>query len=448
MTTITTDKALTLANLVRHAEMGEGVPTWLRELREGAAAVFLERELPGAKDESWRFTNVAPIAETAFAPGEPGAVVRAGELADSVIHMDLAARLVFVNGHLAPELCDTAGLPEGVTVLPMSEALASRANVIEGRLGSLAPASEDPFTALNTALISDGVFVHVAAGVRVEHPIGIRHLAVEGESGAPVVKCPRSLVIVEEGAEATIAERYSSRADEVYLTNAVTEIFVGDGAVVKHYAINRESPKAFHVVSRNIEIGEQAHFESHAVMMGGAITRNNVTPSFVGRDSDGILNGLYIAGTGQHMDNSMRVLHNAEHCRSRQYYKGLLDGSGHGVFTGRIVVAPGAQKTDAIQSNANLLLSRDAQANSRPQLEIYADDVRCTHGATVGELDEEAIFYLRSRGMSEEMARALLVGAFARENIERMELVPVREWLLRKVLSRLPGTELLLPTDD
>ena len=448
MTTITTDKARTLAELVGRAESGVGAPSWLRELRDNAAAIFCERGLPGANDESWRFTNLAPIADTSFVLGEPAGVVRAAELADSVIHMELAARLVFVNGHLAPELCETGDLPDGVTIMPLSEAMTSHADLIGGRLGTLAPASEDPFTALNAALMGDGLFVHVAPGVKIEHPIGIRHLAVESESGAPVLKCPRSLVIVEAGAEVTVAERYSARSEEVYLTNAVTEIFVGDGAVVKHYAINRESPKAFHVTSRNIEIGAQSHFESHAVMMGGAITRNNVTPSFIGRDADGILNGLYIAGTGQHIDNSMRVLHNAEHCRSRQYYKGLLDGSGRGVFTGRIVVAPGAQKTDAIQSNANLLLSRDARANSRPQLEIYADDVRCTHGATVGELDEEAIFYLKSRGMSQEMSRALLVAAFARENIEKMGLVPIREWLIRKVLQRLPGTELLLPADD
>jgi Fe-S cluster assembly protein SufD len=275
----------------------------------------------------------------------------------------------------------------------------------------------------------------------------VRHLSVKGASGDPVLKCPRSLIVLEEGAQATVAERFSARAGETYLTNAMTEIVVGDNARVAHYAINRESRNAWHVNSRNIEIGAGAHVESHAVILGGAITRNNVTPTFIGRDADAILNGVYLAGASQHVDNHMRVHHNAEHCRSRQFYKGLLTDDGRAVFTGRIVVARAAQKTDAIQSNANLLLSKNARANSRPQLEIYADDVRCTHGATVGELDENAMFYLRARGLPENTARAILVAAFARENIDRMGLEPVREWLTKRVLERLPDTDLLLPAD-
>jgi Fe-S cluster assembly protein SufD len=361
--------------------------------------------------------------------------------------MELAARLVFVNGHLCAELSETNELPAGVTVCTMGEAIARHPELVRAHLGRLAPIDEDPFTALNMAAMGDGLFVHVPAGERVELPIGVRHLSVDGRGGEPVLKCPRSLVIVEEGGEATIAERFSARGDETYLTNAMTEIVVGAGARVAHYAINRESRRAFHVSSRNIEIGAGAHFESHAVILGGATTRNNVTPRFIGADADGILNGVYLAGAGQHVDNSMRVYHDAEHCRSRQFYKGLLTDDGRGVFTGRIVVAKRAQKTDAIQSNANLLLSKDARANSRPQLEIYADDVRCTHGATVGELDEDAMFYLRARGLPENAARAILVAAFARENIERMGLEPIRDWLIKRVLERLPDTELLLPAD-
>ena len=448
MTTMTTDTALPLADLVSRADFSDSLPAWLATLRETAGRSFARTGLPTTDDEPWRFTSLARVRDAAFQLGEPGAAVRGEELANSIIPMELAARLVFVNGHLSPELSCVEDLPEGVLVMTMSEAIERRPDLVEAHLGRLAPIDEDPFTALNTALMGDGLFVYVPSGARVDLPIGVRHLAVEAANGAPVVKCPRSLIIVEEDAEATIAERFSSRADEVYLTNAMTEIFVGDRARVAHYAINRESREAVHVCSRNIEIGEQAHFESHAVILGGAVTRNNVTPTFRGRDADGILNGVYLAGAGQHVDSSMRVYHNAEHCRSRQFYKGLLSDDGRGVFTGRIVVDQKAQKTDAIQSNANLLLSRDARANSRPQLEIYADDVRCTHGATVGELDEDAMFYLRARGLSADAARAILVAAFARENIEKMGLEPVRNWLIKRVLERLPDTELLLPAES
>lgn len=448
-TTTATESPLPLIELARASRPDEG-PAWLASIRGKALECFTRTGLPTTRDEAWRFTSLAPLERTRFATAEPrpGAVA-AEELADSVISMDLAARLVFVNGHVEVSLTSSDGVPAGVTVTTLREALRTHADLIEAHFAGIESPESDAFTALNTAMGGDGVFVHVPAGMKVEHPIGVRHLASPSEGAGATAHHPRCLIIAEEDAQVTVAERFSSRSEgDEYLSNALTEIHVGARARVAHYYINRESRSAFCVNSRHARIHEKAHFESHAVILGGAITRNNVTLSFDGEDADGVLNGVYVAGKGQHVDNAMRVLHNKPHCRSRQFYKGLLTDDARGVFTGRIIVDRIAQKTDAIQSNRNLLLSPDARANSRPQLEIYADDVRCTHGATVGELDEEAMFYLRARGMSEDVARAVLVGAFARENIERMDLAPVREWLIRQVLSRLPGTDILIDNAD
>jgi len=406
-----------------------------RRTRARAADRFAEAGLPTTRDESWRFTPLKTLADTAFGPvGATASDVTEPEVRESEIDMDVAARLVIVNGAHPRALSDAFELPTGVVVCPMSRALTEHRDLVEPIIAKGPDAGDDAFDHLNAALMDEGVFVHIPAGLRVEAPIVVRHLATQTPD-APNAKHPRSVIIVEEGAEATIVEHFAARSDDdVYLTNARTDIVAADRARVAHYFIERESEAATCVCTRRITAGEKTDVESHSVLLGGALIRNNVRPSINGENAHVVLNGVYVTRGDQHVDNTMRVEHNAPNCNSRQFFKGLLGGESRGVFTGRIIVDRVAQKTDAIQSSQTLLLSD----------EIYADDVRCTHGATIGQLDDEAMFYLRARGLTPEQARAALVQAFARENVERMALAPVRRWLTERVLRRLPGAELVL----
>ncbi len=422
-------------------------PDWLQRLRSRSDERFSELGFPTTRDEAWRFTSLKAFDGTTFGrPGEAPCDVTEEEVRSSEIRMDIAARLVLVDGVYQPSLSDHAELPAGVVVEPMSVAMESRREQIEPVLARWAGDERDAFPALNGAYMDDGVFVHVPAGITLDAPIVVRHLATSaGER--PVAKHPRSVVVVESGAAATVVEHFAARSeDDRYLTNAVTDVVVGDDARAAHYFIERESAASLCVCTRRATLGKRAHFESHSCLLGGGVVRNNVEPTFDGEDADAVLNGVYVAGTGQHMDNAMWVQHNEPHCRSRQYFKGLLTGEGRGVFTGRIYVARKAQLTDAVQSSDTLLLSDAARSNARPQLEIYADDVKCTHGSTVGQLDEQALFYLRQRGLTADAARAALVQAFAQESIDRMELAPVRAWLTERALRRLPGSELVVST--
>jgi Fe-S cluster assembly protein SufD len=446
MTTASVNTTLTLSPGatpdVRTSGLG---PAWLEPLRERSAARFAELGVPTPRDEAYRFTSLKPFEGVVYAsPGDSACDVTEQQVRDSEIKMDVAARLVTVDGVYQPALSDRYELPDEVVVKPMSEAIETHRSVIEPVIESRSGAERDPFVALNGALMDEGVFVHVPAGVRVAAPIVVRHLSTAA-AGTPIAKHPRSVVVVEAGGSATIVEHLAAREEtDAYLTNLVTDVVVGDDARAEHYLIERESSRALSVCTRRATLGRRAHFESHSCLLGAGVVRNNVEPTFDGEDADAVLNGVYIAGTGQHMDNAMWVQHNEPHCRSRQYFKGLLTGEGRGVFTGRIFVARKAQLTDAVQSSDTLLLSDDARSNARPQLEIYADDVKCTHGATVGQLDEQALFYLRQRGLTPDAARAALVQAFAQENIDRMGLAPVRAWLTERVLRRLPGSDLVV----
>ncbi len=415
---------------------------WFHPVRRAAMARFAELGFPTTRNEDWRFTSVAPIAQTAFAPAPDDGVTPARpQLAPFAFPGLACSQLVFVNGRYAPELSSLSPLSAGVTVTSLSQALSAHPDLIQAHLARYAEYHQDAFTALNTAFVEDGAFVSIRRGTVLEEPIHL--LYVSTETAEPIITHPRNLVVAEEDCQATVVEDYVSLGDGVAFSNAVTELVVGPNGVLSHTLIERESVQAFNVSTLRIQQGRSSSVASHSVLLGGALVRNNVHPVMAGEGCDCLINGLYMATGRQHMDNYMKVEHASAHCGSRQFYHGILDGQSRAVFHGRIIVHKDAQKTDAKQTNRNLLLSEDAQIDTKPQLEIYADDVKCTHGATIGQIDEDAIFYLRSRGMAKEAARALLLFAFAEECLQRMKIEPIRKYLKGLVAKWLPQGMLL-----
>ena len=419
LTTSTQDLGIHLQNFTdfQRRAAGRNVP-WLRKLREDAFARFAEVGFPTTRDEDWRFTNITPIVRTQFRlPGTALVQLPPAELKSWNIEGS-AARLVFVNGRYAPELSRIDALPKGVAVSSLREQIEGNSDQISKQLGHYADTQRDAFVALNTAFVEDGAYVHVKRGVVAEAPIHL--LFVSSSDHAALMSHPRNLVVFEDQSQGTVVEEYVSLGGGMMFSNGVTELVAGDDAHVSHYMIEREHKEAFNVSTLRIQQGRTANVASHSFLLGGGLVRNNVHPVLAGEGGECLINGLFVGSGKQHLDNYMHVEHASPHCASRQFYNGILDDKAHGVFHGRIVVHKDAQKTDAKQTNRNLLLSDDAQIDTKPQLEIYADDVKCTHGATIGQIDENALFYLRSRGMSEAEARRLLLLAFASECVERM----------------------------
>jgi Fe-S cluster assembly protein SufD len=399
----------------RKCAAGRDLP-WLKELCENAFARFCEVGFPTTHDEDWRFTNVSAIARTAFELA-PARKLPKDDLSQFGFS-GAACKLVFVNGHFAPELSGVGQLPAGVAVNGLAQEIASNSKSVESHLGRYLNIQRDAFSALNTAFASDGAYVHVRKGVVLEAPIYL--LFVSTASDKPLMTHPRNLIVIEKEAQATIVEDYVSIGESAAFCNTATELVVGENAVVEHYMVEREHKQAFNVSTLRIQQQRSANVSSHSVLLGGGLVRNNVHPVLAGEGGECLINGLFIGNSRQHLDNYMLVEHASPHCGSRQFYNGILDDHAHGVFHGRIVVHKDAQKTDAKQTNRNLLLSDDAQIDTKPQLEIYADDVKCTHGATIGQIEENALFYLRSRGIDEVSARKLLLMAFASECLDRM----------------------------
>jgi Fe-S cluster assembly protein SufD len=414
-------------------------PAWLRALRERAFTRFCEVGFPTTKQEDWRFTNVNAIAQTPFQLARDarrsGAIY--GDTLEACRIPGAACQLVFLNGRFARELSDLGSLPQGVRAGSLAEAIAQDGESLEAHLGRYVNIDRDAFCALNTAFIEDGAYVYLPRRTVLEAPICFLFISLPG--GDPEMTNPRNLIVAEAATEASIVEDYVSLGSGASFSNAVTELVAGEGAVISHYLIEREDRQAFNVSTLRTQQGRSANVSSHSVLLGGGIVRNNVHPVLGGEGGECLINGLFIGNGSQHMDNYMLVEHASPHCSSRQFYNGILDGHSHGVFHGRIIVHKDAQKTDAKQTNRNLLLSDDAQIDTKPQLEIYADDVKCTHGATIGQVEENALFYMRSRGIDEASARGLLLLAFANECLDRMKCRPVRDYLQDLVQGWLPG---------
>ncbi len=420
--------------LERLASQPVEAPAFVAELRRAGRDRILEVGLPTPSREAWRFTNLKRIAATDYGPA-PAATSDPTPWAVEGAHL-----AVMVNGRFAPGLSRLGELPEGVAVGSLAEAWRDRPELVERHLGRRVRLDDHPVAALATAAFVDGVLVHVARGVVVEAPIQVLHVAVGGD--APVAAAPRLLVVAEAASQATVVEQYVGLGGGT-LTLPVSELELAAGAVLRHVRLQEETRDADHVALQAAVLARDAQLGSVAVNLGGLLFRADVDTVLAGEGAHAALDGLSLVEASQHSDTQLRVRHAAPRCTSHELYKGILDGSGRSVFNGRIVVDPGAQKTDAIQANRNLLLSDGALAFSNPQLEIFADDVRCTHGSTVGRLDEDAVFYLRSRGLDRAAAESLLTWAFASELVQRIPVDPVRERLERFLFERLPQGEVV-----
>ena len=410
-------------------------PRWLRELREAAFACFWELGFPTIHDEDWRFTSVAPIANGSFRLADATHSLQPADLHPFRLEGS-ACQLVFVNGRFTPALSQIRSLPKGVVAGSLAAALAEDEAEVRRHLAQHEDFRHDAFTALNTAWLHEGAYVRVPRGTVLEQPICLLY-ASTGNEGPQMVH-PRNLVVVGAESQVSILEDYISFRSGVFFSNVITELIVGENGVVDHYLVEREDRQAYNISTLRIQQERTANVASHSVLVGGALVRNNVHPVLAGEGGECLINGLFIGAGKQHMDNYMKVEHQAPHCGSRQFYNGILDEHARGVFHGRIIVHKGAQKTDAKQTNRNLLLSDHAQIDTKPQLEIYADDVKCTHGATIGQIEENALFYLRSRGLPEREARRLLLSAFANESLDRMRPGVIQDWLRQSLAGWLP----------
>jgi Fe-S cluster assembly protein SufD len=418
------------------AENGQA---WTRALREAAFSRFSELGLPTTRLEEWKYTNVAPIARIPFkTPAARGPKISLGRLAPSGLAWLAETRLVCVNGRFSPELSFVEKLPREIQAGSLKTALVEQRGIVEPHLGRYVDSKDHALVALNTALMDDGVFLRIPKGTVVEKAVHLVFIATA--EGDPTVSYPRNLILMEEDSQAKIIESYIGFDAGVYFTDAVTEIVMGDNVVLDHTKIERESRRAFHIGSLQVRQGRSSSFFSHVVLTGGALVRNEVGSLFGGEGGECTLDGLYVVGGDQHVDNRTRIDHARPHCSSRELYKGILGGAARGVFNGKIIVHKDAAKTDARQTNNNLLLSKDASVDTKPQLEIYNNDVKCNHGSTIGQIDGQALFYLRSRGLDEADAQRLLTFAFASEVISRVKVERLRlqleEWLLEHFQER------------
>jgi len=416
-------------------------PSWVTDIRMSAAERFAEQGFPTTKNEEWRFTRVRPLLQHDFTVRKhaPPDGLPDDQLSDLAFDDSAFHRFVFVDGHFAEYLSSTE-CPAGLEIRSLRRTLESDDPLVRQNLGKHAAADRNPFVALNTGYLFDGAVVHIARGVSVDKPIHL--LFVSTSDGKKLMSQPRNLIVAEELARATVVESYHGVGDTVYFTNAVTEAVLAQGAHIEHYKVQKESLSAYHVASLSARMERDARFRTQYVSIGGALVRNDVVAVLDGEGVDCRLNGLYVANGHQHVDNHTNIEHAKPHCDSHELYKGILAGRARGVFNGKIHVHPDAQKTDAKQSNGCMLLSEDAQINTNPQLEIYADDVKCTHGAFVGQIDEKAVFYLRSRGIKSTDARHMLVQAFANEVLERIEVEPLRDRLATDLVAWLSGTRI------
>jgi Fe-S cluster assembly protein SufD len=425
-----------LAEFERFEEERRGDPGWLRETRRRAIARFADLGFPTTRNEEWRFTSVAPIAEAFFTRPDAGPVT-AADLEPFVFgQATRAIRLVFVNGRFAPGW-STSSLRSGLSAGSLARRLEQDPGGLEARLARHALWHDHAFRALNTAFLEDGAVIEIAPGAVLEDPIEILYLSTTG--GLAVVSHPRTLVVAGENSQVRLVERYAGADEGPYFTNAVTEIIAGPHAVVDHYRVQQESRRAFHVSTTQVHLLRETAFSSHSIGLGGRLVRNDVNAVLAAEGSDCTLNGLYVAEGSGLVDNHTTIDHASAHCSSHELYKGILGGRARAVFNGKILVRPDAQKTDAKQTNKTLLLSDEAQINTKPQLEIFANDVKCTHGATVGQLDQDALFYLRTRGIGLADARSLLIRAFASDLVNRVRIEALGEQLEAWLAAGLPG---------
>jgi Fe-S cluster assembly protein SufD len=417
-------------------------PDWAHKLRMAGLEMFRAKGFPSLRDESWRHTRVRPIAGARFTQVDGASPEELTErrIVDQTFDDSECQRLVFTDGFFTPELSRIGDPQEGVLLGSLATALSDHPDVLEPYLGRQADIETHTFAALNTAFIRDGALVFLQGNIDVETPVHIVY-ASTGD-GEATVSHPRTLVVAGDNSRVTIVESFigSRGEDGTYFTNSVSEFFCGENAEIRHRKLQCESAKAYHVAAQQVRVGHNGRFNTVNISLGGNLVRNDVDSLLDGEGIDCRVDGLYLATRRQHVDNHTSIRHAKPNCHSFEKYRGILDGKARGVFNGKIYVDPDAQKTDAKQSNSCMLLSEDARINTNPQLEIYADDVKCTHGATVGQLDEDAVFYLRSRGIPDEQARHMLIYAFAAELFELIKFDRIRDRLENGLYDWLAST--------
>jgi Fe-S cluster assembly protein SufD len=398
---------------------------WLSELRGRGASIYGDRGLPGRRDEYWRYTNLNALGKNDFELANGGPAVDVPPLPHRAVAELASYRIVFVNGRLRPDLCVLDDMPDGVLIAGLGDMIAAAPERLQPVLGQNLDLHDMPLAALNTAFMRDGMVLFVDGGVDVDKPVHLVSITVPGAT--PMMLQPRHLVVLGDGAKATLIESHIGGSDSPYFNNLVSELTLGDGAELNHYTFQEEGPAAVHISATALNLGASATYDGFLLQSGGLIGRVETRAVLNGSDSDCRLDGIYLGTGDQLLDTTTYVEHAAAGCRSRQVYKGVLDGKARGVFQGKIHVRPDAQQTDGHQLSRALLLSPRAEIDTRPELEIYADDVKCSHGATAGELDSEALFYLMSRGIPADTARRMLIEAFVGEALSEIRLSPVAE---------------------
>lgn len=444
VTEISTEK-----NLYREAfqtlqeQNGERGAGWIARLRESAIDRFEQLGFPTTDEEEWKYTNVAPLTKMSFeiipARASNAQTVDVNQLGDFTYAEASGSRLVFVNGIYRRELSSIEALPPGVVVTDLAAALddARLENVLRAQLARGASYAANGFTALNTAFLKSGALVLIPQGTQVARPVHLLFLS-DARQNNPSASFPRVLFVGGRDSAATVIESYAGTEENaVYFTNAVVEIMLAENARLDHYKVQRESSRSFHIATTTAELGRSSSYNSTTITLGAQISRHDINITLDHEGAECWVDGLYITGTGQHADTHSLIDHRQPHCTSHQLYKGILDGKSRAVFNGKVFVREGAQQTDAQQTNRNLLLSNEARVDTKPQLEIFADDVKCAHGATVGQLEDEELFYLASRGLHTDIARNLLTYGFAEEVIEKIKIESIKAQLDEAVLNRL-----------
>lgn len=406
-------------------------PEWLKNLREEAFAYFTENGFPAIGNEEWKYTNVASLVSNQWSA--VGDRTANANVADFIFEESKNSVLVFTNGAFDRNLSNVEAL-QNVSVLSFSEASNDEkfGAIFQSKLGSLIDSEKNGFTALNSAFIGEGVFIYVPKDAKIDAPVQLLFLTDDGR-----ISFPRVLIVAEKFSEATFVETYNRSGETKYFTNAVVEVSVAAEAKIKHFRVQRESHQAFHISSTAAEVSRGSVYDTTAINLGAKLSRHDVSLKFNEEGGEAFVDGLYFLGEDQHHDTHSEIRHNVPNCTSHQTYKGILNDKSRGVFNGKVFVAVGASGTDGYQSNKNLLLSNDARIDTKPQLEIFNDDVRCSHGATVGQLEEEELFYLLSRGINELLAKNLLTYGFAEEIVNKIEIESIKKQLDEAVLNRL-----------
>ena len=411
-----------------------GKDNFIHQERKAALSNFSKLEFPTTKDEEWKYTSILPLLKHNFITLSEKKSVTKEEIKSNLFDEMEHSLIVFINGIYSAEHSDLLNLPEGVVVGSIAQEIKNKNKVLERYFGKYADHQNHIFTALSTAYTDDGAFVYVPEGRVVEEPIHIIFITSAGDK--KVLTQPRNLFVAEKSSQVTIIEHYVSDEEKIYFTNAVTEIVAEENAIVDHIKLQEESKKSFHIARMEVDQERNSNFSSHSISTGGELTRNEFNARFNDEGGECTLNGLFMIDGSQLFDAHTLMDHAKPHCNSHEHYKGILDDKSHGVFNGKVIVRQDAQKTNAFQENNNILLSDEALVNTKPQLEIFADDVKCSHGATIGQMDEDAKFYLKSRGIGEEASKGILLHAFASDVVTSIKIETIRNYIEKIITAK------------